>query len=76
MDVLKADPELLPLVENQDLSVWIGHKRHVMSYPINGGKTYNLVLSHPDATSPDTWATDQETILAEMKNNYRGWDPK
>ncbi len=76
IELLKQDPELAPLVEHQDLSVWIGHKRHVMSYPINGGKTFNMVLSHPDESPMESWTTDPEEVLREMRSNYEGWDPR
>lgn len=72
---LLADPELRPLVEKPDLHLWVGHQRHVMSYPISGGKTFNMVLSHPDEGEIDPSAS-QETLLAEMRKNYEGWDPK
>ena len=76
MELLEADPELAVLVEKADLSVWIGDQRHVMSYPINGGKTFNMVLSHPDERVEGEGPMDQESILHEMRENYRGWDPK
>jgi len=73
MDLLLADPDLRPLVEKPDLSLWIGNQRHVMSYPISGGKTFNMVLSHPDSGSnPET----QEELLQEMRDNYVGWDKR
>lgn len=75
MDALLADPELRPLVEKPDLHLWVGHQRHVMSYPISGGKTFNMVLSHPDEGEIDPSAT-QEVLLQEMRKNYEGWDPK
>ncbi|KAK4688408.1 hypothetical protein P7C73_g1701, partial [Tremellales sp. Uapishka_1] len=77
MELLKADPELAPLVEHADLSVWIGDRRHVMSYPINGGKTFNMVLSHPDTTpAGKEWTADPAETLEEMRQNYKGWDPR
>lgn len=78
IELLESDPELAPLVANQDLSAWIGHDRHVMSYPINGGKTFNMVLSHPagDEKESDWAATDPQQVLDEMKANYQGWDPR
>lgn len=72
MEKLLADPELRPLVEKADLSLWVGDQRHVMSYPINGGKTFNMVLSHPYTGSAPT----EDEVLKEMKENYDGWDPK
>ncbi|BEI83393.1 hypothetical protein CcaverHIS002_0312610 [Cutaneotrichosporon cavernicola] len=75
MDALLGDPELRPLVEKPDLHLWIGPERHVMSYPISGGKTFNMVLSHPHEGPIDPTAT-QEQLIGEMRNNYEGWDPK
>ncbi len=76
MELLKSDPELASLVEDADLGVWIGHQRHVMSYPINGGKTFNMVLSHPDESDGQAWSTEPEPVLSEMRQNYEGWDPR
>lgn len=52
----------------------IGDKRHVMSYPIAGGMSYNMVLSHPETSDPTTW--NQQDSLAAMKKEFRGWDPR
>lgn len=76
MDLLLADPELRPLVEKADLSLWVGEQRHVMSYPISGGKTFNMVLSHPDDGSATDTPKPQDELLKEMRDNYKGWDPK
>ncbi|CAK9780354.1 unnamed protein product [Cutaneotrichosporon oleaginosum] len=74
MAALRADPELRGLVEKPDLHLWIGHERHVMSYPISGGETFNMVLSHPHEGPVDPAAT-QEQLIAEMRQHYEGWDP-
>lgn len=44
-----------------------------MTYTIGAGKTFNLVLSHPDDTDPSGW--DQSRALEDMKAEFRGWDP-
>jgi len=48
--------------------------RHVMSYTIAAGKSFNIVLSHPDHTDPSTW--DQRVAITDMKSHFKGWDPK
>ena len=48
--------------------------RHVMSYSIAGGKSFNVVLSHPDSSDPGNW--NQKTTLQDMKDNFRGWDSR
>jgi salicylate hydroxylase len=52
----------------------IGEDRHVMTYCIAGGKTFNLVLSHVDHTDPSTW--EPENAVRDMKEYFQGWDPK
>ena len=47
--------------------------RHAMTYTIAGGKTFNMVLSHPEVEDPETW--DQSKALESMKDHFRGWDP-
>lgn len=51
----------------------IGKGRHVMAYSIAGGKSFNMVLSHPEHSDPSTW--NQETVLEDMKRHFEGWDP-
>jgi salicylate hydroxylase len=50
--------------------------RHVMSYTIAGGKSFNMVLSHPDRTDPAAWNQQSpEKILSAMREHFKGWDP-
>ena len=71
---MMADPDLAKIINDPVINLWIGEDRHVMSYPISGGKTFNMVLSHP-APKEKVWATDAATVLQEMQDNYQGWDP-
>lgn len=52
----------------------IGHLRHAMTYPIAGGTSYNMVLSHPESSDPSTWK--QQDALAAMKREFKDWDPR
>lgn len=54
--------------------VRIGDMRHVMSYMISGGTTFNMVLSHPEKLPPSAWRKD--TILEDMLKHFEGWDPR
>ena len=47
--------------------------RHAMTYPIAGGDTFNMVLSHPETEDPAMW--DQSKALESMKEHFKGWDP-
>lgn len=69
---MKKDPELTFLLERPCLNVWIGEDRHVMTYTIAAGKSFNMVLSHVDHSDPSKWT--QETAIADMRIFFRGWD--
>ncbi|KAJ5355468.1 uncharacterized protein N7496_012680, partial [Penicillium cataractarum] len=71
---MKADPEISWLLDRPNLNIWIGDQRHVMTYTIGAGKSFNMVLSHPDNTDPSTW--DQSTALSDMKREFQGWDSR
>jgi hypothetical protein len=45
-----------------------------MSYTMNSGETFNMVLSHIDRSDPSTWTAKfaKEDILTE----FGGWDPR
>lgn len=48
--------------------------RHVMTYMISGGKTFNMVLSHPESTPPHSWS--KSTVLPDMMKHFDGWDSR
>jgi len=55
----------------------IGENRHVMTYTIAAGQSFNMVLSHMDSSDPSLWpALKQEDILASIKTEFQGWDPQ
>lgn len=45
-----------------------------MTYTIGAGKSFNMVLSHPDDSDPSTW--DQQNTLSEMRCEFQGWDSR
>lgn len=57
--------------DSVDFLVRIGEQRHVMTYVIGAGKSFNMVLSHADHSDPSTW--DQATPLA-VRREFQGWD--
>ncbi|CAI7564177.1 unnamed protein product [Penicillium glandicola] len=71
---IKEDPELSWLLEKPALNIWIGDQRHVMTYTIGAGKSFNMVLSHPDDSDPSTW--DQQNTLSDMRREFQGWDSR
>jgi salicylate hydroxylase len=71
---MQGDPEVSWLLEKPGLNIWIGPERHVMTYTIAAGKSFNMVLSHVDHSDPSTWKP--ENAITEMKNYFCGWDPQ
>ncbi|EKJ72042.1 hypothetical protein FPSE_07784 [Fusarium pseudograminearum CS3096] len=71
---LKCDKDTSWLLEKPSINIWIGEDRHVMTYCIAGGNSFNLVLSHVDHSSPSTW--NSETAIQDMQDSFRDWDPK
>ncbi|KAF2258075.1 2-polyprenyl-6-methoxyphenol hydroxylase [Lojkania enalia] len=71
---MRDDPDVSWLLDSPGQNLWVGDKRHVMTYTIAGGKSFNMVLSHPEDSDPSTWR--QETAVADMKAHFQGWDPQ
>ncbi|KAF1958975.1 FAD/NAD(P)-binding domain-containing protein [Byssothecium circinans] len=74
VELMKRDPELEWLLESPGQNLWVGDNRHVMTYTIAGGKTLNMVLSHPDDSDPSVWR--QDTVIEDMKKQFENWDPR
>lgn len=53
----------------------MGDNRHVMTYVICAGKSFDTVLSHRDGSDSTEWTQDQDEILASMRKEFDGWDP-
>lgn len=73
VEKMKADPEVSWLLDQPALNIWIGEDRHVMTYTISAGKSFNMVLSHVDRSDPSTWKP--ETAKEDMRAYFSGWDP-
>ncbi|KAJ4286513.1 hypothetical protein N0V90_013213 [Kalmusia sp. IMI 367209] len=76
VDVKKMidDPEINWILEKPTLNIWIGADRHVMSYTIAAGESFNMVLSHVDHSDPATWT--QRFAKEDVEAEFAGWDPK
>ncbi|KAI9170555.1 FAD binding domain-containing protein [Paramyrothecium foliicola] len=73
---MKQIPEVSWLLEKPGLNIWIGKDRHVMTYTIAAGESFNMVLSHKDGRDPSAWPKmTQDEILSEMRQHFHDWDP-
>lgn len=71
---MQGDPDVSWILKKPGLNIWIGPERHVMTYTIAAGKSFNMVLSHIDHSDPSTWKP--ENAITEMREYFRGWDPQ
>lgn len=46
-----------------------------MTYTIGAGKSFNMVLSHPDDSDGSDWNQNEEKTLENMRKEFQGWDP-
>ncbi|KAF3763332.1 FAD/NAD(P)-binding domain-containing protein [Cryphonectria parasitica EP155] len=75
VDKMRPFPELAWILEKHNLNLWVGEDRHVMTYSIAGGKSFNMVLSHRDKGDPATFGLEED-ILGNMRREFEGWDPQ
>ncbi|KAJ4253438.1 hypothetical protein NW762_010596 [Fusarium torreyae] len=73
-ETMRQDADTALLLEKPSINIWIGEGRHVMTYSIAGGKTFNLVLSHVDRNDPSTWKL--EDTVGDMLQHFKDWDPR
>lgn len=80
MDLVKADPLTRGLVERHEMNVWMGAARargeehgYVITYPISGGRVFNMVLSHH---RPHPVTSVEDVTLDEVRRTYRDYDPR
>ena len=74
ISAMQREPALAELIASPKINLWVGPQRHVMSYMIAGGRTFNLVLCHTEHRPVSEWG-DAVQIRREMLENYKGWDP-
>jgi salicylate hydroxylase len=73
-DQIRKDPIAKELIEKLTMEVWMAEKSYIISYPISGGKQFNMVLSH----HVDHLVDDVEDIDMEkdFRQTYQDYDPR
>jgi salicylate hydroxylase len=56
----------------QRVVIWLGPGRHCVAYPIDGGRSLNLVATVPDPAPP---RAVREVSSSELLAAYAGWHP-
>jgi len=71
---IRKDPIAKELIEKLTMEVWMAENAYIITYPINAGKMFNLVLSHhrPEKLR----ATEHEVPIHELHNEYKDFDPR
>lgn len=67
---MENDPELLELINKDGVRRWIGERRHIIAYPVQNHKIYNLSTCQPDtnfADAPDSTYTTKGSKPAMLK---------
>ena len=73
-ELLRKDPDLMPLIENPSATCWIGPECHIMAYPIRNGAIYNFVLIHEGSVT--VGKSNEPAPLSDIKERYRNWNPE
>lgn len=76
-DEMKPYPELIALLDADQVTRWIGEKRHVIAYPVANKSVYNISTAHPDknfAEAPSTTYTTRGSKRA-MLDMYHDFGP-
>ncbi len=57
-----------------DTTVWLGPKKHFVSYHVSGGKNINCVcLVEQDGWTTESWF--EKGNIDDLRNIYKGWNP-
>lgn len=64
---IRQDPVARELVEKLTMEVWMAEGSYIITYPISGGKDFNLVLSHHREKPVD---------MREVRETYREYDER
>lgn len=50
----------------------MGKDRHVITYPVHGGKLFNIVCLHPETRPRSQW--DEAKYFDELMEHFGDWD--
>lgn len=75
---MEPHPELMELLESNKVVRWIGHRKHIIAYPVSGQRIYNLSTAQPDtnfASAPEETYTTKGS-KSEMMKAYGDFCPR
>ncbi|KAF9065482.1 putative monooxygenase [Rhodocollybia butyracea] len=74
---MSSDPEMLELLNSDQVTRWIGERRHIIAYPISNKTIYNISTAQPDihfADAPSATYTTRGS-KADMLDNFKDFCP-
>ncbi|KAJ3871204.1 hypothetical protein F5051DRAFT_486689 [Lentinula edodes] len=74
---MASDPEMLQLLDSDQVTRWIGARRHIIAYPISNKSIYNISTAQPDvhfAAAPSATYTTRGS-RADMLDNFKDFCP-
>ncbi|TVY82700.1 FAD-dependent monooxygenase OpS4 [Lachnellula suecica] len=74
---MEHDPELLELIDTDQVIRWIGEKKHIIAYPVSNKTIYNLSTAQPDknfAAAPSATYTTKGSKSA-MLDTFKDFCP-
>lgn len=70
---IQDDPLAKELVNKLTMEVWLNEKSYIITYPISGGKLFNLVLSHHTGRLVDNV---EDVDMEVLRDQYKEFDPR
>ncbi|KAJ3794749.1 hypothetical protein GGU11DRAFT_689144 [Lentinula aff. detonsa] len=74
---MASDPEMLELLEADQVTRWIGERRHIIAYPISDKNIYNISSAQPDvhfASAPSATYTTRGS-KSDMLDSFKDFCP-
>ncbi|KAJ4481929.1 hypothetical protein J3R30DRAFT_3285989 [Lentinula aciculospora] len=74
---MSSDPEMLELLDSDQVTRWIGERRHIIAYPISNKTIYNISTAQPDvhfAAAPSATYTTHGS-KEDMLDNFKDFCP-
>lgn len=71
---MREHPLLKELVQKPEINYWLGPDCHVVTYMLQCGEIYNIVLITPDNLPEDVQVAKADP--EEMREIFKDWDPK
>ena len=64
-----------PFARRPVQTLWLGHRHHLVHYPVSGGRLINIVAFSP-ASSGDLESWSAVGRLEDLAAEFAGWDPR